>query len=235
MNLLIVKNISREGPGILKVILYENNISHDIIDLDSGDKIPDPENYSSIMVFGGPDSANDTTGKMLKELEMIKQAIDAGTPYLGICLGMQALVKACGGSVHANYVKEIGFRGEDGNYYSVNIGEEHSNDPLFAALETPLKIFHLHGETVKITEKMQLLATGKYCQHQIVKVGENAYGIQGHFELTPEMFEIWLDNDPELMEMDRDKLKSDFELLSDEYNNTGRKLFSNFLKIAGLL
>ncbi len=235
MSLLIVKNVSREGPGILKDILDENNISHDIIDLDAGDKIPNPENYSAIMVFGGPDSANDTTGKMLTELEIIKQAIDAGIPYLGICLGMQALVKSCGGSVHANDVKEIGFRGEDGNYYSVDIGEEHSHDPLFADLETPLKIFHLHGETVNITEKMQLLATGKYCWHQIIKIGENAYGIQGHFELTPEMYDVWLDNDPELMEMDRDKLKTDFELLSDEYSNTGRELFSNFLKIAGLL
>ncbi|SFM33139.1 type 1 glutamine amidotransferase [Methanolobus profundi] len=235
MTLLIVKNISREGPGILQKILDENRIPHDIVDLDAGDELPEPENHSALIVFGGPDSANDTTEKMTKELEMIGRALDSGIPYLGICLGMQALVKACGGSVHANDVKEIGFRGEDGEPYSIDIDKGYIDDPLFNGLESPLKIFHLHGETVAITEEMQLLATGKYCRHQIVKIGDRAYGIQGHFELTPEMFTTWLDNDPELMEMIREELLKDFKLLEDEYTGTGRKLFTNFLKISGSL
>ncbi|WP_342305187.1 type 1 glutamine amidotransferase [Methanolobus sp. ZRKC5] len=235
MNLLIVKNISREGPGILEDILIESRISYDITDLEAGDKIPSPENYSAIIIFGGPDSANDASKKMILELKMIKQAIDSGIPYLGICLGMQALVKACGGSIHVNNVKEIGFTGEDGDYYSVNIAKENLNDPLFNGLKNPLKIFHLHGETVKMTEKMQLLATGKYCRHQIVKVSKNAYGIQGHFELTPEMFTTWLDNDSELRKMDRDTLEKDFKLFADEYSNNGKKLFNNFLQISGLI
>ena len=235
MGLLIVKNITREGPGILKELLLKNNINYEIVDLNAGEEFPEPENYSAVIVLGGPDSANDTTEKMLNELEMIRKTIDAGIPYLGICLGMQSLVKACGGSVHPNEVKEIGFRGGDGDYYSVNLKEEHTDDPLFTGLENPVKIFHLHGETVDITNEMELLATGKYCRHQIVKTGKNAYGIQGHFELTPEMFRVWLDSDPELMEMDREMLTRDFDLLADEYRNTGRKLFGNFLKIAGII
>ncbi|WP_094228701.1 type 1 glutamine amidotransferase [Methanolobus psychrotolerans] len=235
MSLLIVKNIPREGPGILEDILTKNSIPHEIIDLDTGDNLPDPLGYSAIIVLGGPDSANDTTGKMITELAMVRQAIDAGIPYLGICLGMQALVKACGGSVYANDVKEIGLRGEDGNYYSVGIETEYADDPLFNGLESPVKIFHLHGETVKITEEMQLMGTGKYCRHQIIKVGEKAYGIQGHFELTPEMFMVWLDSDPELKEMDRETLMTDFESLANEYSSNGKILFGNFLKIAGVM
>jgi GMP synthase-like glutamine amidotransferase len=231
MNLLIIKNISRENPGILQDLLAENHISHRIVDLDADDIIPSLENYSAVIVLGGPGSANDTTDRMLNELEMIRHAVDSGMPYLGICLGMQALVKACGGAVHANDVKEIGFRGGDGNYYSVIIEAE---DPLFNGLANPLKIFQLHGETVRITKKMQLLATGKYCRHQIVKVGRKAYGIQGHFELTSEMFREWLDNDPELLLEDRDALIKDFGILADEYRSNGRQLFGNFLKIAGI-
>jgi hypothetical protein len=49
------------------------------------------------------------------------------------------------------------------------------------------------------------------------------------------MFTIWIDNDPELMELDRKKLENDFELLEEEYHNIGRKLFSNFLKIAEII
>jgi len=235
MSLLLVKNITREGPGILESILKDKDITYHIADLDAGDSFPDPEKYSAVIVFGGPDSANDSTEKMTYELAMIKKAVDADIPYLGICLGMQTLVKACGGSVYANPVKEIGFRGEDGEIYSVDIEEEHFTDPIFRNMENQLKIFHLHGETVELPDSMQLLATGKYCRNQIVKKGNSSYGIQGHFELTREMFNIWLANDPELMELDRNTLLQDFDKIAEEYERTGYTLFSNFLWIAGLL
>ncbi|TQD24455.1 type 1 glutamine amidotransferase [Methanolobus vulcani] len=235
MSLLIVKNITREGPGILENILKENNIDFHVVDLDAGDNLPEPDNYSAVIVFGGPDSANDKTIKIEQELAMIKKAIDLNIPYLGICLGMQTLAKSQGAVVRKNEVREIGFKAEDGEYYSVNIEGEYTNDPLFYRLGNPLKIFHLHGETIDLTDKIELMATGKYCKNQIIKVSSNAYGIQGHFELTPEMFNVWLDNDPELMELDRNMLLQDFDELALEYRNNGHTLFSNFLKIAGLL
>ncbi|WMW25313.1 type 1 glutamine amidotransferase [Methanolobus sediminis] len=235
MSLLIVKNITREGPGILEKILKENDIDFHIADLDAGDKVLEPDNYSAVIVCGGPDSANDKTRKMEQELAMIKKAIELEIPYLGICLGMQTLAKSQGAVVRKNDVREIGFRDKDGEYYSVNIEDKWINDPLFKDLGNLVKIFHLHGETVDLSDNIELLATGKYCKNQIIKVGSNAYGIQGHFELTPEMFEVWLDNDPELMELDKTMLLEDFDELAEEYRNNGYTFFSNFLKIAGLL
>ncbi|MBP1909975.1 type 1 glutamine amidotransferase [Methanolobus bombayensis] len=235
MSLLIVKNITREGPGILENILKDNNISYHIADLDGGDGMPEADEYNGIIVLGGPDSANDQTEKIQRELAMIKKAIDLKIPYLGICLGMQMLARSQGITVYENNVREIGFRSEDGEYYSVDIKKEHVNDPLLNGLANPVKIFHLHGETVDLNDDIDLLATGKYCQNQIIKVGSNAYGIQGHFELTPEMFKVWLDNDPEIVELDRDMLLGDFEKIAVEYGNNGKILFTNFLKIAGLL
>ncbi len=232
MSLLVVKNIPREGAGILKDILDENGVLYDIVDLENTKSLPDPTDYDAVVVLGGPDSANDTSSKMIAELKMVRRAIDSYIPYLGICLGMQVMVKACGGSVYANDIREIGLKSEDDKYYSIEIEQNHADDPLFADLESPLGIFHLHSETVELTEKMQLIGTGKHCKHQIVKIASNAYGIQGHFELNPEMLDIWLDNDPELMLMDREAIRKDFQLLSSEYSDNGRKLFSNFLKIA---
>ena len=60
-----------------------------------------------MMVFGGPDSANDDTEKMKQELQRISEILDAEIPYLGICLGMQALVKAAGGTVRKNKIKDL--------------------------------------------------------------------------------------------------------------------------------
>lgn len=235
MKVLVIKNISREGPGILKNVLDKNRISYDIVEPGSGEYIPDTLEYSAVFVFGGPDSANDRTDKMIHELKMVKATVDNGIPYMGICLGMQALVKACGGQVIKNDLKEVGFKGPDDEYFNVHICAEREKESLFNGLERSLKIFHLHGETVSLTDGMELLATGKFCRNQIVKVGKNAYGVQGHFELTPEMLDVWLENDPDLKNLDSDETRKDFHVIREEYTNNAEKLFNNFLHIARIV
>lgn len=58
---LILKNITREGPGLLAEALEEQNACFDLIDLEHGDHLPDITPYSGLVVLGGPDSANDTS------------------------------------------------------------------------------------------------------------------------------------------------------------------------------
>lgn len=77
------------------------------------------------------------------------------------------------------------------------------------------------------------LDKGEFCRNQIVKIGANAYGIQCHFELTPEMFELWLDQDDDLSRLDKKQLQNEFNSFLTEYTSTGRKLFQNFLELAG--
>ncbi|MDO8549748.1 MAG: type 1 glutamine amidotransferase, partial [Ignavibacteria bacterium] len=104
----------------------------------------------------------------------------------------------------------------------------------FKSLSHSFKAFHLHGESVELPNNMKLLATGKFCQNQIAKFGSNVYGIQSHLELTPDMFERWINEDPDLLTLDKEQLWNDFEVIKDEYTLVGRQLFQNFLKIAGL-
>ncbi len=230
---LIIKNIEHEGPGILATLLQEKEIEHDIIDLNSGEQIPTPVDYQAMIVLGGPDSANDKTEKMEKELERIKEAIDSRIPYLGICLGLQTLVKVKGGKVIKSPLREIAFRDPENEFFEINLTSIGKMDPLFEGLNNNFKVFHLHGETVELTPQISLIGTGKYCKNQIVKVNENAYGIQCHFELTPAMFKEWCKIDPDLQKIDQKQLIEDFETIKYEYIKTGRILFSNFLKIAG--
>lgn len=241
MKVLLVKNITREGPGLLEELLKEHNIESHLVDLSKGDQFPDPIDYDAVFVFGGPDSVNDTTPKMKKELAKIQQILTANIPYLGICLGLQGLVKAAGGKVVKNHVKEIGFRDPNNDRFSVtltetvDLTEEGKRDPLFKDLGHTYHVFHLHGETVETTKHMTLLAVGKFCWNQIVRVGTNAYGIQSHFELTPEMFERWINEDPDLQKLNKDQLREDFEFIKDEYTRVGRQILTNFLHIAKLI
>ncbi len=229
--ILIIKNTSIEGPGLLLSELKYSNIKYSIIDLSRKEKLPNPENFAAVIVLGGQDSANDNTDKIKNELIFVKKVISSQIPYLGICLGLQILVKATGGKVINCPVKEIGFKDIKGKHYSVTLTNKGEKDPLFINLDQTLNVFHLHSETVELTDDMTLLAAGRYCKNQIVKVGLNAYGIQGHFELTPEMFDFWIKTDPELSRINQTQIRKDFKSIQKKYTETGRFLFRNFLKL----
>ncbi|MBS3114303.1 type 1 glutamine amidotransferase [Candidatus Woesearchaeota archaeon] len=228
---LVIKNISREGLGLFEEVLRKENIKFDL----GEEEFPQPNGYSAVFVFGGPDSANDKTSKMQDELKRIKETIKAGIPYFGVCLGMQTLVKANGGEVYKNTIKEIGFRAPDGNYFEIDLANEGKKDPIFRGITSPLKIFHLHGETVSLRNGMSLLATGRHCRNQVVKVGKTAYGFQGHLELNKQTLEKWIKEDSDLNSISASHLRSDFKKLKAEYQNNGRIILTNFLKIAGLI
>lgn len=232
--ILIIKNITREGSGLLGDIIREQGINYKVIDLSRGENIINfPEQYAAVVVCGGPSSANDTTGTMTGELTLIRKVVDSAIPYLGICLGLQTMVKAIGGHVVKSPVQETGFRDQDNKYFNLELTVAGRRDPLFEGIVDFNGVFHLHGETVVLSEKMELLAEGKCCRNQIVKAGTNAYGIQGHFELTGDMFESWINEDPDLLRLDKEQLRSDFRKLQPAYTERGRRLFMNFLRIAG--
>jgi GMP synthase (glutamine-hydrolysing) len=233
-NVLVVKNISREGPGLLDLVLKENEITSRQIDLSRGEKIPDPARYSAVFVFGGPDSANDQTRKMDGELRTVKEICEREIPLLGVCLGMQVLVKANGGEVCSSRQKEIGWRDPEGNYFEVDVTEKGLGEPFLDGVNSPFKVFQLHGETVRLRPDMALLGKGKQGESQLVRVGKNAYGIQGHIELTASMLDDWINQDRDLQMVDSSTLREDYRRISKEYAQQGRKILTNFLKVAKL-
>lgn len=232
---LIIRNIPRETPGILEELLNYHSIDYIISDFDGNTDIGSLKRYAAMIVLGGPESANDQTPKMLKELALIEKGVASGIPYLGICLGLQTLVKAMGGKVVKCQSPETGFRDREDRFFNIELTSEGRNDGLFEGLDDKFTVFQLHGETVQITDHMKLLATGYYCHNQIVKYGEKAYGIQPHFELTKELLITWIVEDPDLQILNANLLMSDFEYIRNDYSETGRRLFENFLFMAGLI
>ncbi len=234
--LLIVKNITHEGPGLLEELLQHEGIASRIEDLSQEGTFPDPRDYQAVIVLGGPQSANDETPAMQLQLQQINTALNENIPFLGICLGLQALVKAGGGKVIKCPVKEVGFTDNTGSPYGIELTAAGRQDPLFAGLTNKLTVFQLHGETVELAPSgMELLASGHLCRNQAVKVGTNAYGLQCHFEMTSSMFLEWLTIDSDLKRMNHNTLIDQFEACREEYTATGKKLMTNFLGIASFI
>lgn len=235
-DLLIVRNISHEGPGLLEELLQDHQIGTCRADLSIGDAFPDPAGHAALVVLGGPQSANDGSETMRRELEMIGRALDAGIPYLGICLGMQALVKAGGGRVVPCREKETGFFDPAGTPYRMELTLDGREDPLFRGLGEGFRVFQLHGETIEPPPTgMRLLGRGEGCPWQAVRLGSCAYGLQCHFELTRPMLEAWAGIDPDLGAMDRRELLGAYDDIAENYRATGIRILSNFLSLSGLL
>jgi GMP synthase-like glutamine amidotransferase len=234
-DILILRNVTRENPGLLETVLKENELSYLIVDTDNLTGIKPLNTYKAIIVLGGPDSANDSGPKMQNELALIRNAVNTNIPFLGICLGLQTLVKAMGGEVIKCKTSEVGFRDLHGEFFKVRLTPEGKDDKLFYNLPDELTVFQLHGETVELTPEMTLLATGDYCKNQIVKYGQTAYGIQSHFELTSELLEAWINEDTDLQKLNSDQLRSDFESIKSDYYRVGRQLLVNFLTLAGII
>lgn len=233
--ILILRNEPRENPGLIEIVLKKHNLIYSIIDFKSDTRFTDLEQYGAVIVLGGPESANDQTPKMLNELDFIKTVVDAGIPYMGICLGLQTLVKAMGGTINKCQIPETGFRGPGGSFFRIKLTEEGKADRLLSNLQGAFNVFQLHGETVQLSPEMTLLATGNFCRNQIVRVGDSAYGIQFHFELTDELLQTWMEEDDDLQRLDRSDLLKDFNLLKNAYSKTGWQLVENFLVISGLI
>ena len=229
---LIIKNISREGPGLILDVLSQRKFEYTIIDLSQNDKVLNLSNYSVLFVLGGPDSINDRSPKTLSLLRIIKEALEKNIAILGICLGLQALVEAAGGSVSKCVLKEIGLKDVNNDSFTIALTKEGKQDPLFKDLDDSFEVFQLHGETVKRTDRMLQLGNSKYCKNQIVKVHPTAYGIQCHFELTNKMLSIWCDEDESLQKLEKEKIMDEFEYISIYYTKIGITLINNFLDIS---
>ncbi len=230
-----IKNMTHEAAGLFSSFVERYKIPSSIIDLHRGENFPKVSEADAVVILGGPDSANDMTPKILRELEALRNCLRGGIPCLGVCLGLQLLVKAAGGNVFKNPVKEIGFRDPEGGWFEMEKTVAGKQDPLLVGIPDLCKVFQLHGEAVGLTPSMACLARGRFCENQIVRIDERAYGIQGHVELSERMFEDWLAADGDLQPMNREELRRDFLTVRPELERSSEVLFKNFMRISGFL
>lgn len=228
-----IKNTVTEGPGYLADLLKKWKVPFQICDLQKGDKLPQLKSRDIVVVLGGPMSANDKTKSMRGLLKWIKSLLKKKTPYLGICLGLQTLVKSAGGKVIKSPVKEVGLKTEKGKPYTCRLTGAGRKDPLFKKFPLSFPIFQLHGETVVLEKGMTLLAEGDDCKNQIVRVADKAYGFQGHLELTQPLLKVWLADDEDLKQKNSKVLLKEWARAEKKLQDHCEQVFLNFLKIAG--
>jgi len=184
MRVLIFRHVPFEGAGRIEALLQTRNIDFDYVDLyQDAAAVQDAASCQGLIFLGGPMSVNDDLHYLRVEEQIIRDAVAARVPVLGICLGAQLLARAMGAAVRRNPVSEIG-------WFDLCFAGAAQRDPLFAGLNRET-VFHWHGETFDLPEGAELLASSELCRNQAFRWGDRVYGLQFHLEATADMIADW--------------------------------------------
>ena len=225
-----------DPPGYLGEILQEHGIDCEVIKVDEA-PLPDASKFDAIIALGGPQHANahDKYPYLAREKDFLRQVVEQDIPYLGICLGGQLLAGALGASVLRHHITEIGF-------YEVQLTDEGKNDPLFQGLPGYQQVIHWHEDIFGLPDGAVRLATGENTVNQAFRIGQRAYGLQYHIEVTPEMFDTWFRCSDYKNRIDGilgphslEKIERDWLTRYSIYRSHAHTLFENFLKISECL
>jgi GMP synthase-like glutamine amidotransferase len=121
---------------------------------------------------------------LVDERALLGEAVAAGLPVLGVCLGAQQLAAALGAEVTPGPLPECGI-GE------VHLTIDAIGDPVFGAAPTPLPCVHWHGDTFSLPDGAVRLAGSDAYENQAFRAGERAYGLQFHVEVTASLVGHW--------------------------------------------
>ena len=231
MNVLIIKHVDIEGPGLIEHCLRQEKIPCIILDLSLGMHLPKLDHFTHIVLLGGPMNVyEEDLYPFLREEDLfIKEAIQRGKQILGICLGSQLIAKALGARVFKAPVKEIG-------WYDVSLTKTGANDPLFSNLSKIFSVFQWHGDTFEIPKGGKLLVTSTSVPHQAFQYGDNTYGLQFHLEVTEEMIREWMETyeeefkNSQPLRFSKAEIMTDTEMKIKNYTRRGMEFLNNFFK-----
>lgn len=147
----------------------------------AGDPLPATlRGHCGAVIFGGPQSANDASDHIRREIDWIGLALEEHKPFLGICLGAQMLAR------------QLGARVEHCPMGTVEIGY-HPIRPTEAGrgLGFPGHVYHWHREGFDLPRHARLLATADSAYPNQAFCYGSAVGLQFHPEITFAQVSRW--------------------------------------------
>ena len=189
----MIENDPTDDVRLLGEWLTEAGLDLLVLKPHAGEPLPaDLDGYAALVVLGGdqhayPGPDGQPGAPWFPELQsLLRKAVRANVPTLGVCLGAQLLAVAQNGTVAPSAAgPEIGA-------HLVAKRDAADRDPLFAPLPMlPDVIQWHHDEVSELPLGAVLLATSTNYANQAFRVGESAWGVQFHPEADTAMIAEW--------------------------------------------
>lgn len=226
--LLVVQHEPGTGPGWWGTWLTEAgldlDIHHGYLDAD----MPGPGGYDGLLVLGGAmGPSEDQACPWLPGVRrLLADAVAADLPTFGICLGAELMTVACGGHVRR------GPAGPELGVCEIELTAAAAADPVLGVLPSRCRVLQWHWEEMDaLPPGAVTLATSPAYRHQAFRLGDSAWGVQGHPEVTAEIAAVWSGEDGPLLRdagRDPDELVAEVAAATEELVATWRPVAEEF-------
>jgi GMP synthase (glutamine-hydrolysing) len=234
VKVLVLQHIACEPPGVYEDVLRDRSATIERVELDDGDPLPDWKRFDAVIAMGGPMGAGDDLDLpwLAGERRLIHDAVHAGMPFWGVCLGAQLLAASLGARVFSGPAPEVGV-------LPVTLTQEARADPVFSDAPRALPTLQWHGDSFDLPVGAQLLATSPAYTNQAFRWGQAAYGLQFHLEVSTEMAAEWAEVPAYAQALERILGPGSFERLNDELagrsgemRRHARRIFERWLDVS---
>jgi GMP synthase (glutamine-hydrolysing) len=184
---------------------------------------PPIDAYDAVMVFGGAMHVDQEAHHpwLREEEQYVHALLDRRVPLLGVCLGAQMVAKAAGARVGPADEPEIGWCDVD----------RKVDDPVLGILPARFPAFQWHFYAFDVPAGAAELARSRVCP-QAFRLGERAWAVQFHPEVTREIVARWAGEAPDEVPGGAEALLTETDERIDEWTRLGRGLCGAFLEAA---
>lgn len=175
MRALVIEHERATPGGLILRWLDERRATVDVLEIDVDERDVDATEYDLLVSLGSEHPAyDDELPWLARERDLMRGALDADVPVLGICFGGQVLARVLGAELMRAQRSEIGWL------------PVRSRDGLVG--EGPW--FQWHFDTFTAPPGSTLLADSSVGPQAFV--AGRSLGVQFHPEVTPEIMDEWV-------------------------------------------
>jgi GMP synthase-like glutamine amidotransferase len=195
--LLVLQHAGCEPPGVYEDEARARGVELHRILLDEPHELPAWGGFAGIVVMGGAMGAYEDEAHpwLSAEKRLIAQAVAAGHPYWGVCLGAQLLAASLGANVAPGPRPELGVM-------AVRLTPEAASDPVFACAPAEFSTLQWHGDTYELPAGARRLAESDLYEQQAFVIGR-AYALQFHLEVDARLALEWMEIPEYIEELER--------------------------------
>jgi GMP synthase-like glutamine amidotransferase len=178
-------------PGTFGDVVTEHGHDLHVHSLVPGVADPPPDDaarrYDAAMIFGGSMQVDqdDRHPWLADYRELVRDLLDREVPTLGVCLGAQLIAQTTGAEVGPAVVPEVG-------WHPVELTADGVADRVLGGAPRRFAAYQGHSYGFGLPPGATALAHGNGDALQAYRIGDAAWGVQFHPEVTYDIVDPWI-------------------------------------------